>query len=182
LPRRLLSKVWILTPNETETELLTGIAVKDKANAWLATQKLLARGAQNVIITMGASGAFVAGKDVNQGISQFIPAHKVKAVDTTAAGDVFNGALAVALAEGKSLLEAARFANAAAAISVGRPGAQDSAPRRQEIERLLGSARSQSGRFPQPQGGVSYPAQKGNALGKPYKKRAGGLKVRLIIL
>ncbi|PWU09564.1 MAG: ribokinase [Verrucomicrobia bacterium] len=133
LPRRLLSKVWILTPNETEAELLTGIAVKDNSSATRAAEQLLARGAQNVIITLGAKGAFVRG----DGVCQLITAHRMKAVDTTAAGDVFNGALAVALAEGKPLIDAARFANAAAAISVGRPGAQASAPTRREIERLL---------------------------------------------
>ena len=88
---------------------------------------------QNVIITLGARGAFVAGKNIRG----LIPGYKVKAVDTTGAGDVFNGTLAVALAEGKSLLDAARFASAAAAISVTRFGAQTSAPSAEEIERML---------------------------------------------
>jgi ribokinase len=85
---------------------------------------------------MGERGAYVAGTDYRG----LVPALKVKAVDTTAAGDVFNGALAVALAEGKSLLDAARFASAAAAISVTRLGAQPSAPTRVEIDRLLTAA------------------------------------------
>jgi ribokinase len=133
LPDSLLRRVFLLTPNESEAELLTGIAVHDEAAAGKAAQALLARGAQNVIITLGARGAFVAGQQ-GRGI---IAGHKVKAVDTTAAGDIFNGTLAVALAEGKSLAEAARFATAAAAISVTRLGAQTSAPTRKEIDRML---------------------------------------------
>jgi ribokinase len=86
-----------------------------------------------VIITLGAQGAFVASAKAHQ----LVPGFKVKAVDTTAAGDVFNGALAVALGEGKPMLEAVRFANAAAAISVTRLGAQPSAPTRLEIERFM---------------------------------------------
>jgi ribokinase len=136
LSNALLRRVYLLTPNETEAELLTGLTVKNEAAAAKAADALLARGVQNVIITLGARGAFVAGSQ-GRGL---VPAHKVKAVDSTAAGDVFNGTLAVALAEGKSLLEAARFASAAAAISVTRLGAQTSAPRRTEIERLLARA------------------------------------------
>ncbi len=133
LPDDLLARVYLLTPNESEAELLTGVAVSDEPTAARAAEALLGRGVQNVIVTMGARGAFVAGK---QG-RRLVPGYKVKPVDTTAAGDVFNGTLAVALAEGKPLLEAARFANAAAAISVTRLGAQTSAPKRDEIECLL---------------------------------------------
>jgi ribokinase len=133
LPDKLLRRVFLLTPNESEAELLTGVSVNNEAGAAKAAEALLVRGVQNVIVTMGARGALVAGKSGRQ----WIPAFKVKAVDTTAAGDVFNGTLALGLAEGKSLLEAARFANAAAAISVTRMGAQTSAPTRKEIERLL---------------------------------------------
>jgi ribokinase len=142
LPDKLLKHVYLLTPNETEAELLTGLGVRNPGAASKAADALLARGVENVIITMGARGAYVAGP----GIRQLIPAYKVKAVDTTAGGDVFNGALAVALAEGKSLIEAAQFATAAAAISVTRLGAQTSAPTRQEILRFL---RSQMGRIRQ---------------------------------
>jgi ribokinase len=138
LPARLLAKVDLLTPNESEAELLTGIEVKDEASAAQAADQLLARGVRSVIITLGARGAYVAAP----GVRQLIPGYKMKAVDTTAAGDVFNGTLTVALAEGKSLLEAARFANAAAAISVGRPGAQDSAPTRREIDQLIGKRKT----------------------------------------
>lgn len=133
LPDELLQHVWILTPNESEAGILTGIKVHDEPTAIQAAERLLARGVGNVIITMGGRGAFIAAKDMRQ----IIPGCKVKAVDTTGAGDVFNGALAVALAEGKPLLEAAQFANAAAAISVTRLGAQTSAPQRSEINRLV---------------------------------------------
>ena len=135
LPDDLLKHVYLLTPNESEAELLTGVRVRNQGTASKAADALLARGVQNVIVTMGARGAFVVGP----GIRMLIPACKVKAVDTTAAGDVFNGTLAVALAEGKSLLEAAQFATAAAAISVTRLGAQTSAPTRKEILRFLKS-------------------------------------------
>ena len=133
LPAQLLKHLYLLTPNESEAELLTGVSVTDEATAARAADKLLARGVQNVIITMGSRGAFVAGKDWRQ----LIPGFKVNAVDATGAGDIFNGALVVALAEGRPLLEAARFASAAAAISVTRFGAQPSAPSRPEIEAML---------------------------------------------
>lgn len=133
LPDDLLKLVSILTPNETEAELLTGIKVADEAGAADATDRLLAKGVETVILTLGARGAFVATKDRKQ----LVPGFKVTAVDTVAAGDIFNGALAVALGEGRALLDATRFANAAAAISITRSGAQPSAPIRREIERLL---------------------------------------------
>jgi len=134
LPDKLLKRISILTPNETEAELLTGIAVTDEKTASRAAEKLRSRGVGTVIVTLGARGAFVAAASVRELVSGF----RVKAVDTTAAGDVFNGALAVALGEGRTLLEAVRFANAAAAISVTRLGAQPSAPDRKEIESLSG--------------------------------------------
>ena len=133
LPDRLLRRVAILTPNETEAELLTGIKVDSDAAAGRAADRLRARGVQTVIITLGAHGAFVVGG----GCRQRVPGFRVKALDTTAAGDIFNGALAVALAEDQPLLGAVRFANAAAALSVTRLGAQPSAPTRAEIERFL---------------------------------------------
>jgi ribokinase len=86
-----------------------------------------------VILTLGARGAYLAGAAGRQ----LVPGFKVKAVDSTAAGDIFNGALSVALAEGRSLRDAVRFANAAAALSVTRRGAQPSAPSRTEIEKFL---------------------------------------------
>jgi ribokinase len=133
LPAALLGFVSILTPNEGEAEMLSGVRVRDQASAARAAERLLARGVQTVIITLASRGALVATK----GLKQLVPGIRVKAVDCTAAGDVFNGALAVAISEGRSMLEAVRFANAAAAISVTRFGAQPSAPHRKEIERLL---------------------------------------------
>ena len=141
LPDKLLKKVSIITPNETEAELLTGIKVDSEAAASKAADKLLSRGVKTVIITLGSRGAFVAG----EGVRKLVPGFKVKAVDTTAAGDVFNGALAVALGEGRPVIEAVQFANAAAAISVTRLGAQPSAPARKEIELLMTGAKTTKG-------------------------------------
>ena len=139
LPASLLRRVSVLTPNQSEAELLTGVTLRGWAAAAKAAAELLSRGVQNVIITLGSRGVYVAGKETRQ----MIPGYKVKAIDTTAAGDVFNGALSVALAAGKPLVEAARFANAAAAISVTRMGAQTSAPTRKEIERMLATGKIQ---------------------------------------
>ncbi len=133
LPAELLKQITILTPNETETELLAGVEVKDEVGAEQAAGKLIQRGVQTVIVTLGARGALIVTAEGSKLIGGF----EVAAVDATAAGDVFNGALAVALAEGKPLAEAVRFANAAAAISVTRLGAQPSAPSRAEIEQFL---------------------------------------------
>jgi ribokinase len=133
LPARLLRGLYLITPNEVEASLLTGITVNSEASAAKAAARLLAMGVENVIITMGSRGALLVGP----GISQFIPAHKVKAVDATGAGDVFNGCLAVAIAEGKTLLQAATFANAAAALSVTKLGAQASAPERKEVDQFI---------------------------------------------
>lgn len=133
LPDQLLRRVSLLTPNETEAELLTGVRVTSDATAAKAAERLLARGAQAVVLTLGARGVLMATPEGQRRI----PGFRVKAIDTTAAGDVFNGALAVALAEGKPLPAAARFACAAAAISVTRLGAQPSAPTRREIDRFL---------------------------------------------
>ena len=137
LPAQLLRRVYLLTPNQSEAELLTGVTVDDEVAAAKAAGQLLARGVQNVIITMGLHGAFVAGKDLRQ----MVPGFKVKTVDATGAGDVFNGTLAVALAQGQSLLEATKFACASAAISVTRFGAQPSAPRHKEIQAMLATGK-----------------------------------------
>ncbi|MCX6255183.1 MAG: PfkB family carbohydrate kinase, partial [Bacteroidia bacterium] len=133
-PARLLSDdllncLYLITPNETEAEYLTGIKVHDVATAEKAASKLRRKGVQNVIITMGASGAYI----LSGSISKMVPVIPVKATDTTAAGDVFNGALAVAISEGKDIVDAVSFANKAASISVTRMGAQASAPYRNEI-------------------------------------------------
>ena len=133
LSPELLRNVSILTPNRTEAEILTGIPVVDEASAYKAARHLLALGPEAVVITLGGEGACV----VTSGADWLVPAFPVTPVDTVAAGDVFNGALAVALAEGLDWREAAGFASAAAAISVTRRGAQDSAPHRREIVALL---------------------------------------------
>lgn len=133
LPRSLLCLTSILTPNESEAEILTGVEVSDDDSCLLAAESLLSDGVKAVIITLGKRGAYVASGEVRQRV----PGFSISAVDTTAAGDAFNGALAVALAEGVGLLDAVRFANAAGAISVSRIGAQPSAPTRSEIEVFL---------------------------------------------
>ena len=125
----LLSCLYLITPNENEAGLLTGVRVFDVASAEKAAVILKNKGVKNVIITLGSSGAYLHSGD----ISKIVPVVPVKAVDTTAAGDVFNGALAVAVSECKSLEESVKFANEAASISVTRMGAQASAPYRKEI-------------------------------------------------
>ena len=127
LSDEILSGVNIITPNETEAESLTGIRVKGHEEAEKAAEVLHRRGVNTVIITMGSAGAFVS--DPSQGKAKMIPGFSVSAVDTTAAGDVFNGQLAVSLAEGFSLEDAVRMAHAAAALSVQKLGAQSSIPR-----------------------------------------------------
>jgi ribokinase len=130
LPDDLFKHIWLITPNETEAEILTGIRVHDVPSAADAAESFKKKGVQNVIITLGSAGAYVRS-DKFTGI---VPGIKVDVVDTTAAGDVFNGALAVAIAEGSDLEDAVQFANKAAAISVTRLGAQASAPYRKEID------------------------------------------------
>jgi ribokinase len=130
LSDNLLSCLYLITPNETEAEILTGIKVYDAVTAEKAALKLRDKGVQNMVITMGASGAYI----LSGAISKLVPVIPVKAIDTTAAGDIFNGALAVAISEGKGLEDAVIFANKAASISVTRMGAQASAPYRKEIK------------------------------------------------
>jgi ribokinase len=132
----LLSQVSVLTPNESEAELLTGIKVTSTDDAARAAGALRDKGIGTVIVTLGKQGALVSSDE----FTGMVPAFQVDAVDTTAAGDVFNGALAVALAEGRPLDQAVPFAAAAAALSVTKLGAQPSAPSRQAIENLLASA------------------------------------------
>ena len=126
LPPELLAHVDILIPNQTEAELISGTAVNDYESAAAAAGKIGQMGVRTVIITMGAHGVFVY--DSESGNSEIIVAKRVKATDTTAAGDCFCGALSVALNEGRPLNEALDFANRAAAISVTRRGAQPSLP------------------------------------------------------
>lgn len=129
LPPELLKMIYMITPNETEAELLSGIAVTDQSSAISAARVLLHKGIKVVVITLGSKGALL----VTDELCELVPSLAVKVVDTTAAGDCFNGALAVALSEGAGLVEAIAFANKAAAISVTRMGAQASAPYRMEI-------------------------------------------------
>lgn len=122
-----------LVVNETEAGQLTNTTVADVTSARESARTLLTRGPRFVVVTLGAAGAFVLGPDIDA----TVPAFQVQAVDTTAAGDTFCGALAVALVEGKPLPEAVRFASAAAAISVTRLGAQPSVPTRAEVDSLI---------------------------------------------
>jgi len=129
----LLQNVFIFTPNETEAEFFTGLKIEKKGDAQKAADVLLKKNINTVIITLGAKGALIATASKKE----FVPGFKVNAVDTTAAGDVFNGTLAVAIAEGKELEHATSFANAAAALSVTRLGAQPSAPDLNEILKFM---------------------------------------------
>lgn len=123
-----------VTPNETEAATITGLKVDTETDALAAANALLAMGAKNALITLGEKGAFLHG----EAGTALVPAFKVpKVVDSTGAGDAFNGGFATALAEGKSPLEAIRFANATAALSVQKPGTAPSMPTRAEIEALL---------------------------------------------
>ena len=133
LPDSMLRQVSVLTPNETESEWLTGIKVTGISAARRAAESLHRRGVTTVVITLGSRGALVSSGKTQE----LVPGFKVKTLDTTAAGDVFNGALAVGLGEGLGLISAVRFANAAAAVSVTRIGAQPSIPGRREINDLL---------------------------------------------
>lgn len=133
IPPSLWPDLSLLTPNRPETEMLSGMPLNNKANVVTASQVLLEKGVGALVVTLGAEGAFVATPDAQT----WVPGFAVQPVDTTGAGDVFNGALAVALAEGAALVEATRFANAAAALSVTKPGAQPSAPQRIDILETL---------------------------------------------
>jgi ribokinase len=129
LPADLFPNLFLITPNETEAELLTGIHVTDLVTAEQAAQKFHEMGVSNVVITLGSKGAYL-----HTGTSgQLITSPVVKAVDSTAAGDCFNGALTVALAEGQYLADAVAFGCKAASISVTLMGAQASMPKRSEI-------------------------------------------------
>jgi ribokinase len=139
LDDELVGLVSILTPNAPEAESLTGVSVSGESGVRRAADILRQRGPRVVVITLGDRGCFASSRD----FEGFVPAFAVTAVDTTAAGDVFNGALAVALAEESGLAESLRFASAAAAVSVTRRGAQPSAPARGEIVGFLsGSIRT----------------------------------------
>ena len=133
LPPQLLSGLFLLTPNETETEILTGILPDTEKTARRAANILMDRGVRNVIITLGARGALVA--TVRETV--IVPAPTVDARDTTGAGDAFNGALAAALCQSRPLADAVAFANCAGALAVTRVGAQSALPRETRIRALM---------------------------------------------
>jgi ribokinase len=140
LPARLLSMVDVLVPNETEAAILAGLPVDTQVEAERAAEALLGSGVGTVILTLGERGALPAGA----GEGEIHPAFDVQPVDTTAAGDAFVAGLAVALAEGKELGEAVRWANAAGGLAATQLGAQPSLPTRQSLEQLLASGRLKS--------------------------------------
>jgi len=129
LPMSVLSLVDFLVPNEWEAQFLTGIKMRREGDICKIAERLLKKGTKNVVITLGPRGAFF--KDAKEEI--WMDAFRVKAIDTTAAGDAFMGALAFGLAEGKPIREVLRFANGAGALATTRLGAQPSLPRRKEL-------------------------------------------------
>ena len=129
----ILKKVYLLNPNETEAQFLTGVKITGERSAKSAATKLLGLGPENVIISLGSRGVFAAGR----GFEMLVPAFKVKAVDTTAAGDTFTGGFAAAFASGSDFYECVRFGSAAAALCVTKKGAQSSIPYRKEVEQFL---------------------------------------------
>jgi len=129
----LLRMVDVLTPNETEAQILTGIEVTDEESARAASRNLLKRDIKAVILTLGSKGFLLADNEE----TRYISAQKVDAVDSTAAGDAFTGSLAVGIAENKALLDAALFANYVAALSVTKMGAQSSMPTLGEVESFM---------------------------------------------
>ncbi len=133
LPDELFQYISIITPNTTEAHMLCGIEITDDASLEKAAHILHAKGVETVIITLGARGAFV----LHENACVIVEAPKVDTMDTTAAGDVFNGALVVSLSEGNDVITATKFACRAAAISVTRMGAQSSVPYRKEMETII---------------------------------------------
>jgi len=133
----LLKSISILTPSTSQAEILTGIHITDERSAELAGRILLERGLNRVIITLRSKGAMV----IDNGGAEHVPGFEMNSVDTSVVSDVFNGALVVALAEGKNFYESVLFANAAASISASKPGALSSIPYRKEILELLKSGR-----------------------------------------
>jgi ribokinase len=133
----LLKSISILTPNASQAEILTGITITDERSAELAGRILLERGLNRVIILLRSKGAMV----IDNGGAEHVPGFEMSSIDTSVASDVFNGALVVALAEGKNFYEAVLFSNAAASLSASRQGALTSIPYRGEILELLKSGK-----------------------------------------
>ncbi len=134
-----LANIDLITPNETEAQILTGITVETDEDAGKAAQVLHDKGIETVIITLGKRGAWVSVKAKNaaQGVGSLVPGFVVNAVDTIGAGDTFNGVLVTALLEDKSLPEAVKIAHAAGALAVMKEGAQPAIPWREEIDNFL---------------------------------------------
>lgn len=137
LPDTIFPLCDYLTPNETEAEILTGLRVTSLADAERAADALLARGARNVIVTLGAQGALIKNASLREHV---LAVDAGPVTDTTGAGDAFNGGLAVALSEGRPLGEAVKFACAVAGLSVTQPGTAPSMPRRADVDALLGGS------------------------------------------
>ena len=135
IPDEILSLVQLITPNETELQKLTGCGLETEEALFAGGRALLDKGVEQVLVTLGSKGAMLC---TAHGYKLF-DAYPVGTVDTTAAGDTFNAAIAVGLAEGAPLANAIRFANAASALAVSRPGARTSVPRREEVEEFIGS-------------------------------------------
>lgn len=137
IEEELLKKVDLLTPNEVEASILSGVEIKSVEDASKAAKVLMEKGAKSIIITLGSKGSLVVTKEKEK----FIESIQVNAIDTTGAGDAYNGGLATALAEGKDIFEAAEFANVVGALSVTKIGTAPAMPYREEIENLLNSKR-----------------------------------------
>jgi ribokinase len=133
LPKDLYRKISVITPNRVELSMLTGMPTRSLKEIEEAARSILDLGVENIVVTLGEEGALI----VDPSSSTHVKAIRVEAVDTTGAGDAFNAALAVALAEGKSLKEAVFIANAAAALKITKIGAQEGLPRRTELEEFL---------------------------------------------
>lgn len=137
IKEELLKKVDLLTPNEVEASILSGVEVKSIEDASKAAKVLMEKGAKNIIITLGSKGSLVVTKDKEK----FVKSIRVNAIDTTGAGDAYNGGLATALAEGKDIFEAAEFASIVGALSVTKIGTAPAMPYREEIEKFLDDKR-----------------------------------------
>ena len=125
--------LYMITPNEVEASILSGVEITDDLSAERAAAFFMDKGVENVIVTLGSKGAYVKTAD----FSSIIPCYKVSVVDTTGAGDAFNGGLVTALSEGMGIIDAVKFANAVAALSVTKIGTSNTMPSRMEIDAFL---------------------------------------------
>ena len=132
LDDEIIGLVDLVTPNETELEILSGVSIKTEQDILKAAKVLIDKGVKELVVTMGEKGSL----NINKTESRIYPSHKVKAIDTTAAGDSFTGAIAVLLSEGKTIEEAIKFASKVGALTVTKEGAQSSLPTREEVEKM----------------------------------------------